>query len=289
MITSCDNDGNEGAPRPPGNFLEHGNVEPHAPLLIHPADGQLLYKIMKVGDVLRSVEQGYLHFQRVDSYKDFPTADAMDGEQPARDRALNAGITFERAPEFSAADYYDNCRARTYASSFSTENSPVNWERYGTGDPVGKVCVVFQFGKLRAVLNETIGNEPGRAVLMVGSVRCAQIFAINYGMINYVEHAAIQANAERLVNPIIYSYIKDRESFGGENEFRITLSTLGVGNFALADHTIINFPPSMQVSFDFKRALGDGTIVRMLCESEDVIRHLERELERSRIRLRAER
>jgi len=285
MITSPNADNNESAPRSPADFLELGNVEPHRPLLTQPPDSQLLYKIMKAGDLIRSVEQDYLHFQRLDSYKDFPTADVMDGEQPTRDRALNGGITFERAPEFSAANYYDNCRGRTYASSFSTENSPIIWDRYGTGDPVGKVGVVFQFGKLRAVLNEAIGNEPGRAALMVGSARCAQIFAINYGMINYVEHAAIQANAERLVNPIIYSYLKDRASYAEENEFRITLSTLGVGNFALTDRTIINFPPSMRMSFDFKRALGDGTIVRLLCENEDVIRHLEREFVRSRIRL----
>jgi hypothetical protein len=43
-------------------FLEHGNVEPHAPLLKRPADSQNLIKIMRVGDFLRSVKERYLHF-----------------------------------------------------------------------------------------------------------------------------------------------------------------------------------------------------------------------------------
>jgi hypothetical protein len=75
-------------------FLVHGNVEPHAGLLKQPPQDEQLFKIMKAGDFIRSVAENYLHFQRVDSYKDFPTADSHDGEQPTRDRAVNARIFF---------------------------------------------------------------------------------------------------------------------------------------------------------------------------------------------------
>jgi hypothetical protein len=86
------------------SFFEYGNVEPHAPLLKRPADTQELVKIMRVGDFLRSVREHYLHFQRVDSYKDFATADVHDGVQPAQDRMVNTGITFEKAPTYSVAE-----------------------------------------------------------------------------------------------------------------------------------------------------------------------------------------
>jgi hypothetical protein len=259
-------------------FLEHGNVEPHAPLLRHPPDDQQLFKVMRAGDLVRSVAGNYLHFQRVDTYKDFAAADARDGEQPVLDRAVNAGITFEKAPDYSAADYYDNCRRRTYACSFSLANSPLIWERYGEGDPVGKVCVVFNFGVLRSILNETIGNAPDRSALMVGNVQCKQFFYINYGLIDYVDAATVQANAERLPNPILYSYMKDRSGFAGEDELRITLATIGIGNFALSDGSLIDFPPAMHLSFDFRGAFATGAVAKVLCKDDKVMRHLEQEL-----------
>lgn len=70
---------------------------------------------MSVENCVSSIEGGYLHFNRVDSYKDFPHADRHDGEQLPGDRAGNAAATFEKAPTFSAADYYDRSRSRTYA------------------------------------------------------------------------------------------------------------------------------------------------------------------------------
>jgi hypothetical protein len=266
------------------SFLEHGNIEPHAPLLKRPADTQELVKIMRVGDFLRSVKERYLHFQRVDSYKDFPTADSSDGVQPVLDRAVNAGITFEKAPSYAVAEYYDSCRARSYACSFSLEDTPMIWERYGLGDPVGKVGVVFNFGKLRETLNTNVGNEPGRSALMVGNIRCKQVFYINHGLIEYVDAGAVQMNKDLLPNPIIYSYLKDGAQFAGEKELRVTLATLGVGTFALADGSEIVFPPSMRLDFDFQAALGNGTIVRVLVETDDVKSHLEKELEILRVR-----
>ena len=264
-------------------FLEYGNAEPHAPLLSQPSGDAHLYKIMKAGDLVRSVEQGYLHFQRVDKYKDFPNADARDGEQLPLDRAINAGITFENAPHYSAADYYDSCRARTYASSFSLENSPLIWERYGNGDPFGKVGVAFDLGKLRAVLNETVGNEPGSSALMVNGIQCRQIFNINYGLVEYVDACAAPRIEERLPNPIIYSYMKDANEFAGEREMRVTLSTLGIGDFALADGTKIVFPESTQLGFDFRRAIHDGTITQLLCPNAELAGRLSDELARFRI------
>jgi hypothetical protein len=47
-----------------------GLIEPHAPLLNVPHDGQLLYKVMTVEKLLRSVGGNYLHFNRVGSYVD---------------------------------------------------------------------------------------------------------------------------------------------------------------------------------------------------------------------------
>lgn len=266
-----------------GAFFEHGNVEPHAGLLKQPSDDQQLFKIVKVSDFIRSVSSSYLHFQRVDSYKDFPTADAYDGEQPAKDRAVNASVAFEKTPDYSAADYYDNCRARTYACSFSLINSRLIWERYGVGDPVGKICIVFNFGKLKSVLNQTVGNVPGHSVLMVGNIQCKQFFHINYGMIEYVDISAIQTNIDRLANPIVYAYMKDNDQFSGESELQITMATLGIGNFVLSDNTVINFPPSMQLSFDFRRAYANGTVAHLISQNDEVARHLARELEKLKI------
>jgi hypothetical protein len=119
--------------------------------------------------------------------------------------------------------------------SFSLQNTPLIWERYGLGDPVGQVGVAFNFGGLRETLNSTIGNEWGRSALMVGNNRCKQVFDINHGLVEYVDIAQVQLNKDCLPNPIIYSYLKDRSRYAGENEFRITVATLGMGKFALTD------------------------------------------------------
>lgn len=268
------------APFTLADLLETGNVEPHAPLLRQPADDQPLYKIMKIANFVSSLEGSYLHFQRVDRYKDFPSADPHDGEQPPTDRALNKGSAFERAPGFTVADYYDISRSRTYACSFSTDNAPLIWERYGTGDPVGKVGLEFNFAKLRRTLNATIGGVPGHAALIAGDSRYLQFFSINYGLVDYVDLVSTQLTAEHLPNPIVYTFTKDAERYAGEGELRVVLSAPGMGQFARADGTMIEFRPSLQLAFDFRSALADGTITRVLSENDEVARHLERELGR---------
>lgn len=61
--------------------LQLGDIEPHAGLLVLPPDGQLLYKLMTIENLLRSVDGAYLHFTRVDQYSDSPIADPHDGQQ----------------------------------------------------------------------------------------------------------------------------------------------------------------------------------------------------------------
>ena len=76
-----------------------GSIEPHAPLLRIPPENQLLYKVMTIENLLRSVTGNYLHFNRVDNYSDFPNADENDGRQLPKDQPANAATrlqTFRR-------------------------------------------------------------------------------------------------------------------------------------------------------------------------------------------------
>src|SRR5262245_38481351 len=144
--------------QPTGIPAPLGLIEPHAGLLRAPPDGQLLYKMMTVEYLLRSVADSYLHFNRVDAYQDL---DPNDGAQLPGDQRGNAQATFERAPNLSAADYYNQSRARTYACCFSLENTDYIWRTYANGSARGKICVVFDFVRLRARLNQTLmqGNS----------------------------------------------------------------------------------------------------------------------------------
>ncbi|MCZ7660662.1 MAG: hypothetical protein M5U07_23845 [Xanthobacteraceae bacterium] len=242
-----------------------GHVEPHAGLLVAPADGQLIYKIMKVDDLLRSIDGRYLHFNRVDRYTDFPGADTHDGEQVPKDRLGNAAFKFAGAPNFSAADYYDQSRRRTYACCFSLENSDFIWATYGKGSQRGKVGVVFDFAKLRAKLNHTL--RPENCAVAYNGLCCWPIFSINYGIVEYVDWRAHCENADHLPNPIRYTYLKDKQGFQDEKELRISLSALGIGHFVLRDKAAMEFPPSLHVEFDFRAAIGLGIIRQILCDS----------------------
>lgn len=262
-----------------------GLVEPHAPLMTIPHDGQLLYKVMTVENLIRSVAGNYLHFNRVDSYVDLldsnPLADPNDGRQLPKDEAANSQISFEKTPDFTVGDYYDKSRSRTYACCFSIENSNYICEHYGNGSAKGKVCLIFEFSKLRATLNDTF--LPGNAVLECNGKQCHQIFSINYGIIEYVDWDVHEANEKRLPNPIRYTYLKDKTKFSEEQEFRISLSAMGMGEFVLKDGSKLLFPPSLHVPFLFKNAIGDRTLRPMLCAPDTDIDFLYEELNKLQI------
>lgn len=258
-----------------------GNIEPHAGLLTIPLGGQTLYKIMSAENLCRAVFGHYLHFNRVDSYSDSPVADRHDGRQLPKDHPGNAGCCFQNSPNFTAADYYDQSRARTYACCFSLENSDYIWSNYANNNERGKVCVIFEFGRLRSNINNTL--RPGNAALEYNGNRCHQIFSVNYGLVEYVEWHSHQINSELLPNPISYTYLKDKQRFVEEREFRISLSAIGIGQFALRDGNTMDFPSSLQLAFDFQAAIADGTIVKILHAPDTDMDFLKSELHKHRI------
>lgn len=258
-----------------------GSIEPHAPLLLIPPEDQLLYKVITVENLLRAVTGNYLHFNRVDSYTDFPNADENDGQQLPKDQPANAAARFQKAPDFSASDYYDQARARTYACCLSMNNSDYIWKNYANGSEKGKLCVVFEFGKLRAMLNRAL-NPEGAALICEGNL-CRQIFSINYGLANYVDWDTHQTNDQYLSNPILYTYTKDAARFREEQELRISLSAIGIGQFALKDGTLIQLPPSLQLGFDFREAIANGAIREILLSPEADSDFLATELSKLRI------
>jgi len=214
----------------------------------------LLYKIIRAPNFLDMLKHNYLYFRRVDTYRD----DILDGEQLPLDRTGNEGAKFAKDKTFSVAKYYDTSRTRTYACCFSLNNSDYIWHEYGNS---GKdaICLVIEFGKLRTILNRTIGQS----ALMCGNNVCHQIFSVNYGIVEYADKEALQLNAARLPNPIQYTYVKDKK-YQDENELRVSLSAIGIGNFALNDAQIIKFPESLQMQFDFKKAFAEGIIKELL-------------------------
>jgi len=258
-----------------------GYIEPHAQLLSIPDDDELLYKVMSVENLLNSIKNSYLHFNRVDDYKDFPGADLNDGRQLPKDQLVNDKIKFEKKPDFSVKNYYDQSRSRTYACCFSLKNSSFIWENYANNNVKGKVGIVFKFGMLRTLLNETFRS--GNAALEYNGSRCAQIFSINYGIIEYIEWNSHQLNTESLPNPIMYTFMKDKENFSEENEFRISLSALGIGRFQLNGNEM-EFPGSLQLSFDLRRAIGDGTIHEILYAPGSDTEFIKAELHKLKIR-----
>lgn len=265
----------------PHTTVPLGSIEPHAPLLHTPPDDQLLYKVMTVENLLRSITGNYLHFNRVDAYSDFPNADENDGRQLPKDQPTNVAAKFEQNPEFSAANYYDQSRSRTYSCCFSIENSDYIWKTYANGSERGKICVVFELGKLRAMLNCAL--KPESAALIYDNNICRQIFSLNYGLVDYVDWDSHQTNKQYLSNPIVYTYMKDAARYCEEKEFRISLSAIGIGQFALNDGTLIQFPPSLQLGFDFREAIANATIREILLSPETNSGFLTTELGKLRI------
>ena len=199
----------------------------------------------------------------MDSYADFPGADTHDGDQLPGDQPSNEAAAFMRAPHFTAAAYYDQARSRTYACCFSLENSDYIWTHYGSGDAKGKICVVFDFTRLRERLNASLDPATARLVCENG-ITCHQIFNVNYGIVQYVDRQQHRANDQHLPNPVQYAFTKDI-AFSQERELRIALSALGIGHFVLDDGSTLEFPPNLQAPLDFRAAIAEGTISQILC------------------------
>jgi len=242
-----------------------GTIEPHEGLLNRPLDDQFLYKVMRAEDLIKSISDSYLHFNRVDSYKDFDGADVNDGAQLPKDLNSNKNTKFIKAPDYSAADYYNQFRARTYACCFSIKNSDYIWQNYGTGGKKGKVCLVIKFGKLRAMINNTLNNAK---LTLDNGILLRQAFDINYGLIDYVVWEDHRSNVEFLQNPIKYIYFKDKKKFKKEAELRVSLTTIGLGEVILNDGSEMVFPPHLQMAFNFGAAIGNGTIEEILYSSD---------------------
>jgi hypothetical protein len=156
-----------------------GSVEPLAGRLTPPPQGQPLYKVMSVENLLRSIDGSYLHFNRIDSYGDGPVADPHDGRQLPGDEPGNSVTTFDKAPSFSASNYYELSRQRTYACCFGLEIADYLWNNYGGGSPHGKVAVVFEFARLRGRLNQAL--ESGKDRVVYRGLLCHQIFGSSIG------------------------------------------------------------------------------------------------------------
>lgn len=110
---------------------------------------------------------------------------------------------------------------------------------------------VFDSDWLRQSLNAQIA--PGTARLVWGDGSCRQIFSINYGIVEYVDHDLHRLNAEQLPNPVLYTYLKAGR-FRAERELRVTLSAIGMGKLVFGGQ-IMDLPSSRQMQFDFRTAI----------------------------------
>ena len=103
-----------------GNEIPFASIEPHRYLLKQPSDTQKVFKIISFENFHKSFVGDYLHFQRVDTYRG-PNADIFDGKQLPMDESGNSSSKFASRPSYTAANYYDLIRSRTYTCCFSLE------------------------------------------------------------------------------------------------------------------------------------------------------------------------
>lgn len=236
-----------------------GEIEPHAPLLDHPADDQLLLKIMSIDNFRRSLLGGYLYFNRVDCYDDDP----RDGDISPRDRAFGRQQSFAAAPDWSMADYYDQCRSRSYACCFSMENSPAMWRAYGgPGDQASKIGLQISFGTLRRLMNDAVraalDANPGQAP------RWRQLLSVNYGRVQYGDWAKIQLTQRHFPNPVAPLFWKDGQRFAYGKELRVSLSAPGFGQFRAAEGQDFTFPSGLAYPFDLRASIESREMTLIL-------------------------
>ncbi|MGA0542921.1 hypothetical protein [Neotabrizicola sp. VNH66] len=236
-----------------------GLIEPHAPLLVQPADDQALFKIMAIDDFERSLAGAYLFFKRVDTYQD----DENDGALSPVDRDMARQGYFEKAPHRTLDDYYSDSRRRTYACCFSKENSRYIWENYGgSGGPETKVAVCTTFGTLRRLVNESVARQ------LASEVEWVCHLSVNYGCVWYTDWQTDRLTDGTHPNPILATFHKDRVRFQHEQELRIALSAFGMGQLQGRDGSPFTPPDHLCYPFDLKSALERGDFTLLLDSRE---------------------
>ena len=223
--------------------LQLGSVEPDELLLEQPKI--LIYKFITLKYFIESVNNSYLYFNRIDSYKDFDNADTDDGSQLAKDRKINSEVKFIKSNDYTYENYCDNARSRSYACCFSTKKTEDMFTKYGN------ICVVFEFGKLRKALNKIIDFS----YIVQDNNTFLPIFDINYG---YVQYCDRQQYSMPVSNYIKYLYLKDTK-YKNENELRVSLSTI-------VNSSNITFTKSLRLQFDFQEAIDRQIIQEIICD-----------------------
>ncbi len=234
------------------------SIEPHAPLLKKPNEGALLYKVISSKNFIHMVENDYLYFRRVDSYSD----DKRDSDQPDKDKESSKKSKFENAIDYTAKNYYDSCRSKTYACCFSTEATSHIWRNYGEGDP-NAICLVFDCHKLINFLNITFDETR----IIYRGQRLINFFYINHSLVTYgnFDNAFLK---QHLPNPIEYVYFKNAEKYMEEKEFRISLSCLGSCKHTLPNGTEFLFPDSLMFAFDFAEAIRRKVLKQIIIHNK---------------------
>lgn len=236
-------------------------IENQPPWLKQPSVGTKLYKIMRFQDFENSIVNKYLYFRRVDKYNDI-----YDSDQPQLERDKNMKIHFEKQPEIKYGTIIEQQRERTYGCCFSTQLNDYLWDTYSQNDP-NAVCIEFNYTKMTNYMikifqnlrvNYIHGNEEKSFCNYQNGVN---VFHLNYGLIKYIDPSRYFNNT--LLNTILYSYLKNKDLYSEDNEFRITLCTLISGSIKLSNGLPFNFPDSLKLEFDFQLANTENTIDRL--------------------------
>lgn len=263
--------------------MKNSFVESHKNFLKQVGDETLLYKVVSFENFLKMLDGNYLHFNRVDNYTD----DKNDSAQPKLEKLMNEKLYFEKDPNFTLRNYYEECRRRSYACCFSLDVPKADqWKKYGGKEPKKAVCLVINFGKLKFLLNETfrkaslvrdniilhnyaIGknllclhlDDIGNIIRQYRADNITQILHLNYGLVNYGDFMNDLISPVVRPNPIEYLHFKDnsyKETDG--RELRISLSAIGMGRIQLPDGRLFDFSESIQFEFNLDQALSCGAI-----------------------------
>ncbi|OCH98965.1 hypothetical protein A8135_09415 [Legionella jamestowniensis] len=212
--------------------------------LKRPIKPKKIYKIMSKYDFERSRNNNYLFFNRIDRYPD-----KNDGLQLLQDSKGNKKSTFEKNPNFNWYDHLNNIRKATFACCFSTIENKEYKKDYGSQDESGKVLLTINLSNFLKSLQDLRCNN---------SIPLDNQIYLCFSMIRYVDWNNCRINKRELQNYISYVFIKDKENWKHEKEFRLVLlpNPLAINTYNKYD--------SLFLKYDINKAVRDKIIESIL-------------------------
>lgn len=226
--------------------------------LKEPDENIVLYKFISFDRFLETIEKNYLYFNKVSNY---PDLDPYDSDILPNDIEDAKNSSFGKNPNYTWLDLCKKARNAMYACCFSLSNDKIMWETFGEKN---SICLAIKYDNLKGLIEKSYDRN--KAILDVNNNRIyPKDIKLNFGLVDYIDRKNLHLSRKNLINPLRYTYLKDKINYSHEQELRITLWALKICYETLENPRNLD---GLKLQINLAYALRNGTHEQLIVKRE---------------------